>query len=652
MQKKIIFFTIFILMAAPAFAFNYQSNNDICAQANLGNNFRFSDFGPAGEAYCDWLILQGMSTEYYSAEGGNYGDALSGGDISCYLSAEEGYVCYKYDNIETYEGVLLKSSIQKTSYNNVHGSSFFSENEYFIHESAIGTNNLKRYNLYVGYGMGGIGGYDNYFLASFLDIGAEGNSDAGFQSGQEARASFLEFLFSNGLSVEDANETNECREGYYYDYEIGQCALNNSFGNPENITCAQGERYDSYSGSCVKIAKIVTLTPEKITLNADGLSSYAFEVKVTSQGNPIIGENVGLRIFDMYHQFNELGTISFSSVATDNEGKAHFNYTSPKLSQNNRGLTFTTYNGIHVQAIHENGNPYSTVILKSSVPSVSISSSARAIQETDSSGVINLRLSIKDIDSESFTYSINTNLGSLITGKDVGSMSKTISGEINSKTLNFRWLIPDSKYEVRDFEYTMDSNDAKAWDSLMNNYKSAANIILEGQDNEDLLISGFESQYDSAMGSIEYLKEDLDRMKGGATSSLEAALNLVDMGVEGLQLWAGTKSYIDDTKKQVAGIDESLSFSQKVKQAYEKSVGSTKDYFIDKLQSRLRSYADAERGSNLKSSRIPITINVTITDDTGLFTTNSIILYYTYNYKPPVYFKEHIGSGAYLGEGK
>ena len=137
-------------------------------------------------------------------------------------------------------------------------------------------------------------------------------------------------------------------------------------------------------------------------------------------------------------------------------------------------------------------------------------------------------------------------------------------------------------------------------------------------------------------GSWDYVKEDYERLNSGTFSGTETALNMLSFGLEGLQVWAGSKGLYDSEKAYKKGGDDSL--ASRLKNALEGTRDAFLGYGIDRLQARLRSWADAEHGANLESIRLPVKVTVTVTDETGQEMTLNYLLQYKYHYNPKVHF--------------
>lgn len=398
--------------------------------------------------------------------------------------------------------------------------------------------------------------------------------------------------------------------------------------------CPEGY-LDDGNGVCVAAdsgTAGIQLSPRQVSLPADGRSTHEFTLSLTREGKPLAGEMVSLSLEDPRGILADPGQ-TLPATITDQNGKATFVFHAPRFPQNFPARS----HDVVVQARHALGNPKARITLTDNSPRISVQADPRTIQEGDSSaGVSYLTVTIDDPGSSSWQFEATAALGQVV----MGHKGIPAKGSSTQNRLNLRWVRPDSKVGLRDFEFTLDRDDAAAWQAFSGNMKKA--LVSLTQDQEDKTRADWESYANDMKGSLSYIKEDVQRLESGTHSGLETFLNMLSTGFEGHQVWMGSKGMYDSAKdyaKNELGMDTGSqeSLGGRVKNAVEGARDALYGYSIDLLQARLRSWADAIHEANLNTLRLPVAVTVRVRDDQGFEAVKTIVLQYTYHYNPKVH---------------
>lgn len=426
-----------------------------------------------------------------------------------------------------------------------------------------------------------------------------------------------------GFSGERTYKNTGCPEGYVL--EDGECLEE----------CPEG--YIAEGDNCVYVgekSKKVTISPKEIKLFANGKDSKRITVKVVDEetGEPIEGEKIGMRLDDNYNKYTNLGRISSKKGTTGSDGTASFSYTAP---EGYAGKNLKDYY-VYVQAIHENGNPKSYVYLTDGTPKLSVTASKRVITDEleGESGVSHITLKIDDKDSSRWTYDINTKIenewdgGYLATGQESKKVSR-IKGKITETEFRFRWIRPDDIVIQRIADNTLAKDSLKAKKAYEDNLKTDIESEMLDMVNipELSLAHGLEDFKGNVDASSKYLIEDYKRLES-TTSTTGNILNMISAGIEGIQVYSGSKAFFEDAG---GGGDDGI--VDKIVGTIV-GAGSAINHNIDKLQARIRYWADLEHEASLETIRVPVTITIKVTDDTGFTATERYMLSYNYHFDP------------------
>lgn len=492
-----------------------------------------------------------------------------------------------------------------------------------------------------------------WFESSYNPTTNDGTTRGGTRSGFMCKTNLQKVKLSDKMQGVAACKEDNCYVGVHvvisnsnskpylmkiYDSFIKRnlCDVN-IFEDIEDSQCPEGYLYED--NACIKeeSKSSTSILPDNVEIIADGKTEQKFVLTlIDNMGKPASGQEVTLDIIDSFNRLNSIGKLSSNKIITDNLGKATFTYTSGILTEENKLEEYS----IKIQARHSIGNPVANIVLVNSRPRIKIVSvDPRTLQDDDTStgGVSMIKFNIVDINSNKWNYEIKTDIGTVVSNENEG---KNIVGTTENNFVNFRWITPDNKVEVRDFELTMDRNDVSAYDSFKNNMDKSFNDLLEDQDGKTL--SDAKTYFNDLKGSWNHISEDFQRLKG-STSSTEKFLNMLSTGVEGMQVFYGSKSMLDSAKDYISSnsgemTDQNEGVWGKIKNGLRGTRDATIGYGADLLQSRLRSWADAERERNLETIRLPVTITIKVTDEDGLFSVEKIILQYTYHFNPNIHF--------------
>ena len=115
-------------------------------------------------------------------------------------------------------------------------------------------------------------------------------------------------------------------------------------------------------GSCEEQCEAeynVSITPKEVEMVADGKTSMEFTVKVTQDGKPVAGQEIGYRLQDERNQIedNSEGRVIASAAKTDSQGMVKLVYTT--MAQPRDFATST----LVLQAVNSHGNPQARITL-------------------------------------------------------------------------------------------------------------------------------------------------------------------------------------------------------------------------------------------------------------------------------------------------
>ncbi|MBU2567019.1 photosystem II reaction center PsbP family protein [Patescibacteria group bacterium] len=137
--------------------------------------------------------------------------------------------------------------------------------------------------------------------------------------------------------------------------------------SPEDYSCFDGIKNGDEigvdcGGSCEEQCEAeydVSITPKEVEMVADGKTSIEFLVKVTQDGKPVAGQEIGYRLQDERNQIedNSEGRVIASAAKTDARGMVKLVYTT--MAQPRDFATST----LVLQAVNSHGNPQARITL-------------------------------------------------------------------------------------------------------------------------------------------------------------------------------------------------------------------------------------------------------------------------------------------------
>ncbi|MGB0711982.1 MAG: hypothetical protein ACPGUC_00340 [Gammaproteobacteria bacterium] len=392
--------------------------------------------------------------------------------------------------------------------------------------------------------------------------------------------------------------------------------------------CPDG--YVSEGDACVAAADPgngIRIEPDQARIAADGQGRLRFTLTLVDKGRPLADERVTITLDDPRRRLTDLGR-TLPATVTDARGRAEIHWTAPQLPDNFPLSEYT----IELRARHRLGNPKAHITLADARPRIRLRADPRSVQEGEGQDMSVITVEIDDPGSKRWMVEPATALGSL---------SKTVSVNGNGKaTTPLRWLAPDPKVALRDHDETILTDDDAAYTALKGNLERAINGL--GQDADERLAVGSEAYYNDLKGSAAYLKEDYRRLSSASHDRAETFLNMLSAGLEGLQVWVGSKGMYeagrDRIKAELRGQAPSDDLGSRISDGLNGARDAFIGYGVDLLQSRLRGWADAIHEGNLSTLRLPVPVVVRVRDETGLENTRTLVIQYTYHFNPKVHF--------------
>lgn len=382
----------------------------------------------------------------------------------------------------------------------------------------------------------------------------------------------------------------------------------------------EGEEGVDCGGSCMKRCSYsVSISPNTATLFADGKSSQEFILTASSSGSPLQNERFTLSFWFPFNSkvMDTYGQIKPASVTTDENGKASFVYHSPRAPDGKylKNLNF------EIRATGKSGAK-AKINLIDPKPIVKIKLDKRSMLEGNEMNFADV--TIIDENSKEWSIKITTNIGKLIPTERSGEFN-TLVDKVQRKEYHFNWKPPVSAVELIDgtLEYTKDHrNDWSSYTSGLK--KDTVNLAVGALPLSEVVeeVESYKSQYETWNGNINQLQRDINRIQT-SISSYEKFLRSLSLGLEGLQIFYGTKGFVEGK----LGDDSSSSFKEYLEGVRDKTI----DYGVDSLQSGLRYWANLVRESNLDTVRIPVYIVVEVTDGEGFTTKEIKVFQYIYH---------------------
>ena len=245
---------------------------------------------------------------------------------------------------------------------------------------------------------------------------------------------------------------------------------------------------------------------------------------------------------------------------------------------------------------------------------------------------------IIDEDSEEWNLRVTTSMGRLVPAGRGGEFH-TLIDKTKQKEYHFNWKPPESAVELIDatMEYARDHH--KDWTSYKKDIKGdaidfAGNAITGdmtlGMDNgklkqfeEAMDDDDYKDQYETWETNINELKRDVNRMKT-STSVYEMFLRSISFGLEGLQIFYGTKGFVEGKLGDASEESGGREYLEGVRDR-------TIHYGVDSLQAGIRHWANLVREGSLDTISVPVHIIVEVTDDQGFMAREDAVFRYTYH---------------------
>jgi len=382
----------------------------------------------------------------------------------------------------------------------------------------------------------------------------------------------------------------------------------------------EGEEGIDCGGPCIQRCSYdVSINPPTATLFADGKSTQQFILTALSEGSPLKNEQFALSFWFPFDSkiMDAYGQIKPASITTNENGKASFTYYSPRAPD---GAYLKNLN-FEIRATGKTGAK-TKINLIDPKPRIKIKLDKRSMLEGNEMNFADV--TIIDENSKEWSIKVATNIGKLIPTGRAGEFN-TLTDKTQKKEYHFNWKPPASAVELIDgtLEYIKDhKND---WSSYTSGLKEdTTNLAVKALPLSDVReeVESYVSQYETWNGNINQLQRDINRIQT-STSSYEKFLRSLSLGLEGLQIFYGTKGFVEG---KLEG-DSSSSFKECLEGIRDKTI----DYGVDSLQSGLRYWANLVRESNLDTIRIPVHIVVEVTDDEGFTTKKTKIFQYIYH---------------------
>ncbi len=395
-------------------------------------------------------------------------------------------------------------------------------------------------------------------------------------------------------------------------------------------------------GSCPdECSYSVSISPSSAELYANGREEQEFTVtvKMADTGAAIDGVRFSLHAQESRRRIGDPGDLSTYSITTDSNGQATFTYTSPQSNIYDLPFVESEVRLSVSDKKHEGGQVY--INLLDPRPKISISKENANVQQEKEYGMAYIDINVDDPDSENgWIYEVKPRSGKVYTTWMVAP-DYWFEVDLSESVCKFNWIPPKGPVELRDYMMTLVQGQRSDWNNLKNNMLGQQDDVQDGlellkdldeaMNGEDSALGKaageVKSYYDfgkNLKGNIDELIKDGNRIKDSITK-YEAFLNFLSGGVEVLEITYASKSFVEGKMADPTDSDE-------FKQWLNGKRDTLLSYGCNSLQTGLRTLADTEREANLESIRVPMHVDVTVTDTDGYKTEEDILLYYTYFY--------------------
>ena len=390
----------------------------------------------------------------------------------------------------------------------------------------------------------------------------------------------------------------------------------------ESTKCLIG--CDSVTSQCIEHGDLsITLSPNKVRLPADGKASQEFSIVAKAGDTPLKGEKFTISIWAPFSKnaISDFGKTNVKTVTTDSSGRASFIYTAPMSPE---GIYFKNFN-FQIRVIGITDKKIE-IILVDPKPIIDINMAERSILEGKEPGVNYIDIGITDEFGKEWDIKIESNLGRLAPQGRSGEFY-TLIDKTRGKEYKFNWLPPEGAAELVDAIMNYTIAHQKDWSKFKTGIKedSVDFALSELFFEKPKAMEEFKSWkdfYENSKVDVKDLQEYVRQIKT-STSAYERFLRSLSMGFRGLQVFHGTKGFVED---KLGDSNEKSSFKEYLEGIRDKTI----HYGIDSLKSGLNHWADLVREGSLDTRRIPVTVRVEITNDLGFKARKSGTFEYIY----------------------
>jgi len=403
----------------------------------------------------------------------------------------------------------------------------------------------------------------------------------------------------------------------------------------ESTKCLMG--CDPGTSQCREVGELsVTISPDKVRLPADGKSTQEFVLKATADGAPLKNERFTVVMWTPFwidyearvkaeDVLNNFGTINAKTITTDASGRASFVYTAPMASQRVyfENLSFQ----IKVEGVRENKIEITLIDPK---PRITVNLAERSILEGSKPGVNYIDIQIEDEFGKEWDIAVKSNLGKFAVGGREGEFY-TLLDKTRTRGYKANWLPPEGVAELVDATMNYVIAHQKDWSNFKTGIKEdsvefALGEIFLGKPDAQKEFESWKEIYGAWKIDVEVLQENVNQIKS-STSAYERFLRSISMGFRGLQVFYGTKSFVDDKLGEKKPTTDFLDYIKSIRD-------KTINYGVDSLRSGLNLWADFVREGSLDTRRTSVSIMVEVGNDSGFSVRKSGVfeyIYYTLN---------------------
>ena len=429
----------------------------------------------------------------------------------------------------------------------------------------------------------------------------------------------------------------------------GECNPSNDYSDSmgcvtpdlcDNDKKDNGEEGIDCGGNCDPCDFKIFITPKNVELFTNGRDKQKFTVSVVDKNGPVAGVSIDIMVRELSNVL-WLG-VEESSVITGPNGKATYIYEPTKTGSRYKfGST-----ELDITANYNRKKDRAHITLNDPVPRINVDINPRVVKQGEGTGTSNIAITLEDLDSESWSYIVESDIGFI----QVGGKSKSVSQLVESSDskLNANWVSPDSLAELMDYVLTHTRSKHQDWVGLKNNVndqnKALALSLLSDEDAGAKVASelfDLKRNVKSLESSYQQIETEFKHMAEKSTSPYERYLNTFSIAIEGLQVIYGAKGYVESKVDQIRGKD-----SSNLNGYAEGMRDNILNYYIDRVQSLIRALAAVEHDANLNSMSTTAHIDITVVDEDGFKNHKRLLIPYIYYYNSE---KDHSQIG-YQGE--